>query len=71
MYDWAKQVINESETDELINKAYFIKLLDLHRKGKIDYSRKIWTAIIFMIWHRIFVKDDQIDHQLEEKRKIS
>ncbi|BAM46988.1 asparagine synthase (glutamine-hydrolyzing) [Amphibacillus xylanus] len=71
MYDWAKQVINESETDELINKAYFIKLLDLHRQGKNDYSRKIWTAIIFMIWHRIFVKDDQIDHQLDEKRKIS
>ena len=33
------------KTDELV------KLLDNHRNGKTDNSRKIWTVFMFLVWH--------------------
>lgn len=53
---WAKQLIAESETDYLLNKKYVLDLLDSHCKGNGDYSRKIWTVLMFMLWHQIFVE---------------
>ena len=31
-----------------------IKLLDDHKKGKADNSRKIWTLYVFLLWYEIF-----------------
>lgn len=55
-YAWTTQLIAESETDELIEKSVVLDLLEAHRQGKHDYSRKIWTVLIFMIWHQVFVE---------------
>lgn len=54
MHDWALNIIKESETDYLFNKQIIIQMLEDHCAGKLDYSRKIWTVLIFMIWHQIF-----------------
>ncbi|NGQ94168.1 asparagine synthase (glutamine-hydrolyzing) [Brevibacillus sp. SYP-B805] len=55
-YQWAKELIFEAKVDELINKAFVLYMLDEHREGKADYSRKIWTILIFMLWHQIFIE---------------
>ncbi|MFB9769928.1 asparagine synthase (glutamine-hydrolyzing) [Lactiplantibacillus modestisalitolerans] len=60
MYDWAKQIINDSQTDEYFNKDYFLKLLDDHKAGVRDNSRKLWTVLTFMMWHRIYVEADHL-----------
>lgn len=56
MYEWAKQLIRESETDQYINKAYVYKLLDDHKNGLKDNSRKIWSVLVFMLWHQIYIE---------------
>lgn len=56
LYDWAKNLIRESQTDEWINKSYVYKLLEDHLHGKRDNSRKIWTVLMFMLWHRIYIE---------------
>ncbi|WP_181349492.1 asparagine synthase (glutamine-hydrolyzing) [Thalassobacillus sp. CUG 92003] len=56
MNEWAKHLIRESETGYLIKKDYILNLLDDHCKGKADYSRKIWTVLMFMLWHQIFIE---------------
>jgi asparagine synthase (glutamine-hydrolysing) len=56
MYDWARAIITESQTEHLIDHAAALRLLDEHRTGRHDYSRKIWTLLVFMIWHGIFVE---------------
>lgn len=56
MHDWAKNIIYESQVDHLINKKYVLDLLDDHCRGKGDYSRKIWTVLVFMVWHQVFVE---------------
>jgi asparagine synthase (glutamine-hydrolysing) len=57
MHDWALNIIKESQTDYLINKDAIIKLLDEHCKGKADNSRKIWTVLIFMVWHQVYMEN--------------
>lgn len=54
---WAKQLIKESETDHLFHKAYILQLLEAHCQGRGDYSRKIWTVLMFMLWHQIHVEN--------------
>jgi asparagine synthase (glutamine-hydrolysing) len=56
MYDWARQIISDAGTDHLIDREGALALLAAHRDGPIDYSRKIWTLLVFMIWHGIFVE---------------
>jgi asparagine synthase (glutamine-hydrolysing) len=56
MYDWAHDIITESQADHLIDKQAALDLLDAHRTGPHDYSRKIWTLLVFFLWHGIFVE---------------
>lgn len=56
MHDWVKDIIRTSETDHIINKRAILQLLEEHCQGKLDHSRKIWTAIVFMVWHAVFVE---------------
>lgn len=55
-YKWAKELIFEAKVDHLINKAYVLYMLDEHREGTADYSRKIWTILVFMLWHQIYIE---------------
>jgi asparagine synthase (glutamine-hydrolysing) len=55
MYDWAHDILSRSGADELLDLAYVRQLLVDHRDGKADNSRKVWTVLIFCIWHAIFV----------------
>jgi asparagine synthase (glutamine-hydrolysing) len=31
-------------------------MLDEHRAGPFDHSRRIWTLLVFMLWHGITVE---------------
>ncbi|MCL6572141.1 MAG: asparagine synthase (glutamine-hydrolyzing) [Bacillus sp. (in: Bacteria)] len=57
MNEWAKKIIRESNTDHLLNKTYALRLLEDHCQGKADNSRKIWTVLMFMVWHQVYVED--------------
>ena len=48
-YDLIKGKFKESK--EFFNTRKIIKLLDEHRQGKKDNSRKIWTIYSFLIWY--------------------
>ena len=56
MYDWARDIIAESQADDLIDRGTALRLLAEHRTGPHDYSRKIWTLLVLLLWHGIFVE---------------
>ncbi|HEY0806719.1 MAG TPA: asparagine synthase C-terminal domain-containing protein, partial [Pseudonocardiaceae bacterium] len=56
MYDWARQIVLRSHTDELIDRNAVLKLLEDHRAGVLDHSRRIWALVVFMLWHGIFIE---------------
>ena len=51
-YKQIKALFNKD--DKFFNTKKIIKLLDDHKKGKADNSRKIWTIYIFLLWYEIF-----------------
>ncbi|TCP55091.1 asparagine synthase (glutamine-hydrolysing) [Tamaricihabitans halophyticus] len=57
MYDWARGIINDSATDALLDKPAVLRLLEDHRAGNLDHSRRIWALLLFMLWHGIFVEN--------------
>lgn len=60
MYDWARSIIVESQTDQYLNKDYCLQLLEDHRQQKRDNSRKLWTILSFMMWHKLYVEEDHL-----------
>ncbi|WP_058306713.1 asparagine synthase (glutamine-hydrolyzing) [Gracilibacillus massiliensis] len=55
--DWAQQLIQESQTGDILDKQVITKLLDDHCAGKADNSRKLWTVLMFMLWHQIYIEN--------------
>ena len=56
MYDWARGIVRDSQADHLVDLAAVTRMLDTHRDGPIDHSRRIWTLLVFLLWHGIFVE---------------
>lgn len=64
MYDWAKNIIQTSDTEHIFNKQEVLNLLEEHCQNKKDNSRKIWTVIVFILWYQMFV--EQTSKQSDE-----
>ena len=63
---WAEDVIRESQTDELIDKAQVLQMLAEHHPTERDHSRRLWTILAFMVWHGIFI-EGRIDPGIEQR----
>lgn len=54
-------IVKETFTSDTANKYFdtekLVKLLDLHKSGKADLSRKIWTVYTFIVWYNQFFKN--------------
>ncbi|WP_436495658.1 asparagine synthase (glutamine-hydrolyzing) [Actinokineospora sp. HUAS TT18] len=56
MYEWARDIVMASQTDALVDKNAVMRLLEEHKAGTLDHSRRIWALLVFMIWHGIFIE---------------
>ncbi|AOW94736.1 asparagine synthase (glutamine-hydrolyzing) [Rhodococcus sp. WMMA185] len=71
LFDWAHEQIAASGTDHLLDKAAVAKMLSDHRDGASDHSRRLWTVLIFMVWHGIFVEDRIVPEIAEPAYPVS
>jgi asparagine synthase (glutamine-hydrolysing) len=49
--EWAGDVFAASGAGDLVDLAYVQRLLAAHRTGRVDHSRKVWTVLMFCLWH--------------------
>ena len=56
LLDWAYATVDASQAGGLVDIAAVRIMLDEHRSGDSDHSRRLWTVLIFMLWHAIFVE---------------
>jgi asparagine synthase (glutamine-hydrolysing) len=56
LVEWAYATVAATGADHLIDVAAVRAMLDEHRTGTADHSRRLWTMLIFMLWHAIFVE---------------
>ncbi|MET3196698.1 asparagine synthase (glutamine-hydrolyzing) [Bacillus sp. OAE603] len=71
LYDWAINLIHESQTEYLFDKFYIMTLLEEHCLNKKDNSRKIWTVLQFMLWHQVFIEKKYTFEEKKEEVKYS
>ncbi|WP_373188599.1 asparagine synthase (glutamine-hydrolyzing) [Mycobacterium marinum] len=56
LLEWAYAMVTTSQAGHLIDLAAVNRMLDEHRTGASDHSRRLWTLLIFMLWHAIFIE---------------
>jgi len=56
------KVVAASQAGEHVDLAAVRAMLDEHRTGASDHSRRLWTVLIFMLWHAIFVEHSVTPH---------
>lgn len=50
-YELVKQAFTSKAAEEYFHTNELVRLLDDHRLGQVDNSRKIWTVYMFLVWH--------------------
>jgi len=50
LYAEVRGILASEVAEPFINQEMALGLLEEHRRGKKDYSRKIWTVVVFVIW---------------------
>ncbi len=53
-YNIVRKAFKSEEASEFFNVSEILKLLENHKNGKKDNSRKIWTIYTFIVWYRQF-----------------
>lgn len=57
-YSIVKEAFKSKTAEEYFHTEKLIRLLDQHRQGKKDNSRKIWTIYTFLVWHKQFFENE-------------
>ncbi len=65
LMDWAYGMVDASQAGHLIDLPAVRGMLDEHRIGESDHSRRLWTVLIFLLWYAIFV-DGSVVPQISE-----
>ncbi|NLK70090.1 MAG: asparagine synthase (glutamine-hydrolyzing) [Clostridiales bacterium] len=53
-YNIVKQYFTSDTAEKYLNTDLLVKLLDEHKAGEKDNSRKIWTVFMFLVWHEVY-----------------
>ncbi len=53
-YGIVKNCFTSPAAEHFFNTDMLVKLLDDHKCGKYDNSRKIWTVFIFLVWYKVY-----------------
>lgn len=59
-YSIVKTSFTSPAAEKFFNTERLVKLLDEHRSGEYDNSRKIWTVFIFLQWYAVYFEDASI-----------
>ena len=57
-YGIVRSAFESESSKRFFDTRLLEKLLDDHRDGKADNSRKIWTVFTFLIWYRVYFENN-------------
>ncbi len=56
-YNIVRDAFTGKAAQEFFHTEQLCRLLDDHRDGKADYSRKIWTVFMFLVWYGVYFEN--------------
>lgn len=57
-YNIVRKAFEGESSQKFFNTAPLVRLLDDHRDGKADNSRKIWTVFTFLVWYKVYFENN-------------
>ncbi|MBE6865211.1 MAG: asparagine synthase (glutamine-hydrolyzing) [Ruminococcus flavefaciens] len=57
-YNIVREAFESEASEKYFNREPLIKLLDDHKEGKADNSRKIWTVFSFLVWYKVYFENN-------------
>jgi len=57
-YSIVRDAFTSEAAMKYFNQEPLLKLLDDHRDGKADNSRKIWTVFSFLVWYAVYFENN-------------
>ena len=57
-YETVKTAFTGETAKQFFHTEKLVKLLDDHRAGKADNSRKIWTVYMFLVWYKVYFEEN-------------
>lgn len=57
-YNLVRITFEGESSKKFFNTQQLINLLDDHKNGKCDNSRKIWTVFIFLVWYKVYFENN-------------
>lgn len=57
-YNIVHSMFKSENSQKFFNTAPLLRLLDDHKNGKADNSRKIWTVYAFLVWYMVYFEND-------------
>ncbi len=61
-YETVKSEFQSAAAEQFFHTEKLLKLLDDHRAGKADNSRRVWTVYTFLIWYKQFFGEGVKEH---------
>ena len=58
-YNKVKKAFTSETAKKYFNTEKLVHLLDQHRAGEYDNSRKIWTVYSFLVWYEVYFVDQK------------
>jgi asparagine synthase (glutamine-hydrolysing) len=53
-YEYVREYFLSDAAAEFFETRELLRLLDAHKVGKADNSRKIWTVFMFLVWYKVY-----------------
>ena len=53
-YNKVKEAFTSKAAANFFNTSELVKMLDQHKAGKIDNSKKIWVVYMFLVWYDVY-----------------
>ena len=57
-YNIVKNEFESENAKKFFQTEKLVKLLDDHKNGKADNSRRVWTVYTFLVWYQQFFGED-------------
>ncbi len=59
-YDTVRTAFVSQDAERFFHTEQLTQLLDDHKNGKCDYSRKIWIVYMFLVWYKVYFGSDPV-----------
>lgn len=60
-YNQVLEILTSDVANKFFDTDILVKLMQEHKDGKADHSRRIWTVYVFLIWHKVYFENDNFE----------